>query len=444
MNPRKSLFALPFLAALFLFSCGEEEDSNDQETDQVNTDFTYDFSEKYQLKTINPPLQNADVPMEEMELSNDEEVQIVMESGSFIDIPEDAFVDENGTLIEGKVKLEYREFNDPSEFLVSGIPMSLGGDEEGIEIFESAGMVEINATANGEPVYPNEENPILIGMGSNVDGNYPLYKFEEGQGWSAPDSLNLMNVEEMDDMVQQRIPSPPVLNTGNLRLYTISDATVDSKPSLEKWRGYEFLPMDMDKSDKLWSRNVSDIDVKHVGGDDYILIITEWYKEPVDLPVIRAYDSQTHAELYSKWKKKYWKKRRLQRSLEKAKDRLKRKENLYLRSFEIASFGIFNCDRSSRIQFADFTYEINGEQSADWNLYCIDFTLPSKYPCTYEGKIGIDPYNDYALFSKRDDGVYIATVKECQKAFKSDHFKFKLTKIAEDISLDELGPRLIK
>ncbi|MBD3636861.1 MAG: hypothetical protein HUJ25_05910 [Crocinitomicaceae bacterium] len=444
MIPRVLQLLLPiFTIGLFTFCSGEsEEDTGDGE--QVNTDFTYDFSEIYPLKSIHPPLENANVPVEEMEVNNDQEYQVVMESGSFIDIPKDAFVDENGELITSPVKLQYREFHDPTEFLVSGIPMALSGDENGVEIFESAGMIEINATADGKPVFPNEDNPVLIGMGSNVDGNYPLYKFEEEEGWSDPDSLDLMNEEDMDELAQERIPSAPVLNTGSLRLFTISDETVDSKPSLEKWRGYEFLPLDMDKSNKLWSRYISDISVKHVRGHDYILTITEWGNEPMDLPVIRVYDSKNHAKVYEEWKKKYWKKRRLQRSLEKARDKLKRKKNLYLRSFEIASFGIFNCDRASRVQFADFTYEINGEQSADWNVYCVDFTIPAKYPCIYGGKIGIDPYNDYALFSKREDGVYIATVKECENAFKNDHFNFKLKKIADDITLEELGPKLVQ
>ncbi|MEM9992001.1 MAG: hypothetical protein AAF738_09560, partial [Bacteroidota bacterium] len=66
-----------------------------------------------------------------------------------IQVPDNAFQDQNGALIKGKVQLFYREMHDYIDFFLSGIPMTY--DSTGVRYnLESAGMVEIYAEQDGQ------------------------------------------------------------------------------------------------------------------------------------------------------------------------------------------------------------------------------------------------------------------------------------------------------
>lgn len=104
-------------------------------------------------------------------------------SGTKIIIPQNAFVDKAGNPVSGNVTISYREFRDPVDIMLSGIPMkydSAGQSED----FESAGMFEMNASVNGEEVF--------LAPGKKVDmdfavvdtaSTYNFYRLDEQKGW---------------------------------------------------------------------------------------------------------------------------------------------------------------------------------------------------------------------------------------------------------------------
>jgi hypothetical protein len=100
---------------------------------------------------IAPPLKNIDIPVQKYTLNAAKGGEFTSSSGSTIHIPQNAFADANGTVLQGDVDLHFREFHDAVDFFVSGIPMSY--DSAGKQYqFESAGMVEVTGFKDSKPV----------------------------------------------------------------------------------------------------------------------------------------------------------------------------------------------------------------------------------------------------------------------------------------------------
>jgi hypothetical protein len=99
-------------------------------------------------------------------------------SGSQISIPQDAFVDGNNKPVTGNVTLSYREFSNPVHIAFSGIPMTYSGKDSSYPM-ESAGMFQINATQDDQPVFLKKGKAIDVSMvTSDTTDNYNLYRID--------------------------------------------------------------------------------------------------------------------------------------------------------------------------------------------------------------------------------------------------------------------------
>jgi len=115
------------------------------------------------LPFINPPVEGVNIPFETYTINASSGGHIFHPSGSIVSFPPNAFLDANGNIATGNVEVKYREFIDPVGFFFSGIPMKY--DSAGVEYsFESAGMCELLAYANSEPVFVNPEHQPEIKM----------------------------------------------------------------------------------------------------------------------------------------------------------------------------------------------------------------------------------------------------------------------------------------
>ena len=150
------------------------------QTQNSNGDFTYDHSNKDlgHAPFINPPFKSVDIPFAEYDVDADKVTELNYKTGSKIKIPKEAFMDGNGNKIRGKVNVRYREFHDPVDFFVSGIPMTY--DSSGMKYtFESAGMVEIYAFQDGKILKVNHDRRIEVKMATLQDGaGYNLYNLD--------------------------------------------------------------------------------------------------------------------------------------------------------------------------------------------------------------------------------------------------------------------------
>jgi len=130
---------------------------------------------------INPPLKGVDIQYDDFTLLADKGDTIYYKSGSIIVFPPNAFVDGNGQLISGEVKISYREFADPIDFFIAGIPMTY--ELNGVQtIFESSGMCELLANQKGNPLFVNPQNRPQINLRSfSNDTTHRIYYLDTQQ-----------------------------------------------------------------------------------------------------------------------------------------------------------------------------------------------------------------------------------------------------------------------
>ena len=105
-------------------------------------------------------------------------------SGTRISVPAMAFEDANGTPVQGNVDISYREFRDPIDIVLSGIPMKY--DSGGVVgDFKSAGMFEMEASQNGSEVFLRQgKNVDLKFAVTDTASNYNFYRLDEKKGWT--------------------------------------------------------------------------------------------------------------------------------------------------------------------------------------------------------------------------------------------------------------------
>lgn len=136
-----------------------------------------------QLALIAPPSAVLDIPSDTFVLDAGANTSIRQATGSRVHIPKDAFLDADGNVVEGDVEVYYREFNDPMEIALSGITMQYKEGRQSGD-FMSAGMLEINASQDGEPLTMNPDEPIWIELASNrAATDYNLYYLDQEEGW---------------------------------------------------------------------------------------------------------------------------------------------------------------------------------------------------------------------------------------------------------------------
>jgi hypothetical protein len=171
---------------LLMTACKEQEkDKQDEKAPEATATTTAPF--------INPPLKSADVPYEEFNVDAAKGDTLIYSTGSIILFPPNAFVDEGGKPITGEVQVKYREFKDPIDFFLAGIPMQY--DSAGTSYqFESSGMFDIRAFKDGKPVFVNKDSKPEINLASNNNSNkHSLYFLDTVQGkWINKGGMNVI------------------------------------------------------------------------------------------------------------------------------------------------------------------------------------------------------------------------------------------------------------
>ncbi len=153
-------------------------------------------------------------------------------TGSKINVPKNAFVDKAGKVLKGEIELRYREFHDAFDFFVSGIPMTY--DSAGVRYqFESAGMMEMLAYQNGEPVNVAPDKSINVSLASDYPAtDYNLYKLDTLQNnWSC---LGKDKVVTQSTQGTKAVPTPNTAQVKKTEEYqTIENKIVEVQKEKE-------------------------------------------------------------------------------------------------------------------------------------------------------------------------------------------------------------------
>jgi hypothetical protein len=128
-------------------------------------------------KGIEVPLAGVAIQPQIFSLDASKGGVLIHKTGSSIRVPKNAFIDKSGEPVTGNVEIRYREFHNPVDFFVSGIPVHYDSAGQ-IYQMESAGMFELLAYQENVPVYLEKDKKIEVEMTSYFAGNYSTYFFD--------------------------------------------------------------------------------------------------------------------------------------------------------------------------------------------------------------------------------------------------------------------------
>ncbi|MGH1337460.1 MAG: hypothetical protein ACRBFS_15155, partial [Aureispira sp.] len=111
-----------------------------------------------ELLALKSPLPTLEKPVETQIVQAEEGETLTYASGSTVRIPAAAFVDEKGAPVKGAVEITYREFNDPVDMFLAGVPKELNKHQD----LQSTGMMEIKGFQNGAPVFLSMDKKLNI------------------------------------------------------------------------------------------------------------------------------------------------------------------------------------------------------------------------------------------------------------------------------------------
>lgn len=122
-------------------------------------------------RTIAPVNPRLNVAYARYKVNADKGANVAHAGKSRIKIPQSAFVNKSGQVIEGEVEILYREIHKVSEQLMSGIPMQYDSAATTYD-FESAGMFDIKGEKNGEPVFLKANTTLTVELASEKEGTH--------------------------------------------------------------------------------------------------------------------------------------------------------------------------------------------------------------------------------------------------------------------------------
>ena len=404
---------------------------------------------------------------------------LLFNTGSLIKVPSNAFVDAGGNPVSGLIELKYREFHNVGEIILAGIPMTY--DSAGAEYhFESAGMFELNAFQNGEPVFLAKDKIIEVSLASldkNENKFNQYYLDPASKKWSytgedkprivsLPDSVGTTDSAKSGlDLIK------PIAKKKSRQQFTVG-ISYDDYPELKAFDNvlFEVSPETKNFDPTTAKMKWDDVTVDRIGkSDNYKLTFIGSGKtvEVIAYPVVEKNDLKksqaTFDQLYANYKMKTSvrenldknKERKLQgdlsvsqkavnyfKALAQAKENQRIAENvsateeIIYRTFQVKNFGIWNSDCPAsmpqeaivKAKYVDET----GQEVKIAVVYMVETGKNALYTL-YDGKkVYFNPENDNTLIvMTKDNSMGIFTkdqFKYLDKDTKEFTFKLKIVK----------------
>ena len=196
------------------------------------------------LKVFQPPFGPGVVPVDSVTLSREGGV-VRLSSGTDITVPEDAFVTAEGQPVAGPVTLTIREFLNPIETWLGGVPMNMGDDA----VLRSAGMMEIRGTtANGGQVELAPDKALQLDWYSvDPDPGYVSWALDTATGqWRETGGHQSLTTRDLDaELAEAKAALPPQVNPVEPSRYAFDIGDMTGKqPELKRFNGVQFVPVD--------------------------------------------------------------------------------------------------------------------------------------------------------------------------------------------------------
>jgi len=437
-------------------------------------------------KKVAPPIKDADVAYTLYSVSAAEGSKLNYSTGSVISIPANAFVDKQGKPVEGKVDIKYREFHDPADFFLSGIPMTY--DSAGTEYhFESAGMLEMLAFQDGKPVFINPDKKIVVEMASQQqDDKYNIYRFDSLAGnWKfvykdrasgkpaadvpvaaanptpkkMPVTAALMEPGKQDELLK-----PALANDENYQF----DLAVDPKefPELSVYKNMKFEVKEgtRDFSKGYASVTWSDVSLEKTNTGSYLMTLS-YATDSHTFEVNPVFDKAAYGAAFSTYTAMLEQRRKQEARFKKQNDsvyaflqsdRLNRndiasgnqekmmavfrKEELVSRTFVISGFGIWNSDCPASLpkgeQFAATYVDSAGKKLDIKTLYLVERGRNAMFKMYSSARLYFNPAKRNIVWAVTGDNKLAVCLEDDFKALrkKNDSCTVKMQVIAKALN----------
>lgn len=183
----------------------EEIQNNQPPTLQIN-----------EILALQSPLPNLAKPVETQKIQAEKGETLTYASGSKVIIPASAFVNKEGMPIKGEVEITYREFNDPVDMFLAGIPKELNKHQD----LQSTGMMEIKGFQNGEPVYLDLEKKLSIELKGKMTtdmkpddlGVYVYSQQKDAWTYTGKDQVEILSDHATSNEETNTLDSATILN----------------------------------------------------------------------------------------------------------------------------------------------------------------------------------------------------------------------------------------
>jgi hypothetical protein len=272
---------------------------------------------------INPPIASLDKPTETFFCNNLNDTTLIYSTGTLVNIPESAFVDENGNDIKGAIQLKYREFHDPIDILFGGIPMTYDSANVHYE-FESAGMFEVAAFQNGMPLKLKPGKEIRVNMVShtNNEKEYNIYYLDTvKRQWNyisenTESNKTCIPLFEKNDRYAKKMNANNALNElskpvlpkkENVSAYNfIIDFKKEEFPELAVFNGLKFEPTENKKKfhASLAQKTWDDVVIKRDDDNEHYIITFSSEKESHKIKALPVVDEKNYAATMNEYAKR--------------------------------------------------------------------------------------------------------------------------------------------
>lgn len=330
--------------------------------------------------------------------------------GSVIMVPKDAFVNEDGSLVQGNVTIDFKEIFTASEIILSGIPMNVKNNGV-VTPFISDGMFSIVAGCNGRNVKLAEGKSISVSTPSHkAETDFDYWYFNEVAGeWEKTGDRNAtLSAEEV--IAQATLVNPEL--AADLKVTELQSADPVSETELLA-EITETKPLEPEKHDPkafvfniaadyndypelagykhvLWKpetelnekeqRNLglemqasgANVALNCLSEDDQVYEISYGKKRIKARPVYIGSDKEKAAAKYKDRLKTYnAEMRKIAETAANAKKSYEQYQKTYS-MFQVNQMGIYNCDRFYSYKGNKNNYKFKaGDKSADQYVFAV-------------------------------------------------------------------------
>ncbi len=409
-----------------------------------NTEKNHAENEVVEKSIFSLPFSDIQIQTTSYQLSNETDTVLAYKTGTKIKIPKNAFLDKEGNPVAGDVELNYREFTNPFDIYLGGVPMLYSDSTGTAQVFETAGMFEINASAEGEPVFPNPDNKIQVQMNSFEKGNeYNVYQLDTVSGKWTYLGKDEVSVDNYDEALASLPPVPPAPKKAGLNSFSIEDGT-GRYPELSIYENILFEPVDNESC----GFHCTEIKVKDIGNGIFEVIfindIYGVYQEQICKCYLAFKDGVDYDNALKVYQNKY---KSLIGKRKKAKEKLEKQWESYFevkqkyadlgvldifykrgvanlsgadkvtRTLQINGFGFINCDVPTDYpQEAELLAKFKDSQGNELLLH--DIALVQK------GRNAIFRYDSTVKFNPQQENILWGITKDKKLAYlKADDFK---------------------